>query len=246
MLKTLILTDLSREICEELEVMRNPACFEVEVVAAELGEYLFNDKFEKEFKAFFDIFNLSEIKFAEFLLSQCIRLCDESEPTHFHFLLVVAFLKVLVINFFHEYQCFRILYISNFCLDVLYDRVFGKVFESKEFYDNFKLFCQEFLKRFPPDTEHREFKDSNDGKYYIDFVEERFNVNSNSFSLNESEVKSFEKHYSLESIAKREWPILSEKKIAEDAYFDVRKYYSSDCETCGSKCFNFLNFMNFL
>ncbi|GFR28683.1 hypothetical protein TNCT_579511, partial [Trichonephila clavata] len=134
-----------------------------------------------------------------------------------------------------------------FCFDVLYNRLFRKVFESREVYENLELFCQEFLKLFTPDTTQSEFQDSTFGKYCIRFVEERFNVNNDSFSLTESEVELFETFYSVESKANQEeWPILRETENAESAYFDARKHYPSDCETCGSRCSDYLNYMSLL
>ncbi|GFY68737.1 hypothetical protein TNIN_418131, partial [Trichonephila inaurata madagascariensis] len=62
-----------------------------------------------------------------------------------------------------------------------------------------------------------------------------------------SELELFEKFHSMESYAKHEeWSVLHETENAEDAYFDAREYYLSDCETCGSKCFEYLNYVNSL
>ncbi|GFR15046.1 hypothetical protein TNCT_678561 [Trichonephila clavata] len=242
LLKTLVATDISQEVSDELELMINRACLRVDVVAEELGEYLFHNGFKGSEK----MFDLSEIKVAEFLLSRCIKLCDESEPMYFNFLLVTAFLKESVFHFFLKYKCFRILYVADFCLEILYDEVFWKGFNSKNFYKKLKLFCQEFFNRFSSDSTSCALQDSTFGKYCIDIVDERLNVIDDSFSLDETNVEVFEKYYSLESIVKREeWPILRKTEIAESAYFDARKYYTSNCETCGSKCSDYLNYMNF-
>ncbi|GFY57121.1 hypothetical protein TNIN_63651 [Trichonephila inaurata madagascariensis] len=89
-------------------------------------------------------------------------------------------------------------------------------FESREVYENLEFFCNKFLEYFTPDTTQGEFQDSTFGKYCIHFVEERFHVNNDSFSLKESEIEVFETFYSMESIAKREeWPILSETENAK-------------------------------
>ncbi|GFQ73661.1 hypothetical protein TNCT_383631 [Trichonephila clavata] len=247
LLEPLIATLIPQEICKELEHMTKPAYFGIEIVIGDLGVYLFYGEFEKIVSASAEIFRSSEIECAEFLLSRCLRLCDESEPTFFNFLLVAAFLSESVLNSFRDCKCYRILYIGDFCFEVLYKRLFWKVFESREVCEKLELFCQEFFKLFPPDSMQDEFQDSIFGKYCIYFVEERINVHNDSFYLNESELELFEKFHSMESNSKREeWLTSCETENAEDAYFDAREYYSSDCETCGSKCFDYLHYVNCL
>ncbi|GFR08839.1 hypothetical protein TNCT_9631 [Trichonephila clavata] len=245
LLKSLIPTYIPQEIRDELEHVIEPAYFEIEFVIEDLCKYLFYDEFEKILEENTNMFGSSEIECAKFLLSGCISLCDEPEPTYFNFLLVAAFLRESVFHFFGEYKCYRILYIGEFCFDVLYNRRFRKIFESREVYENLEFFCQEFLRIFPLNTTQEEFKASTFGKYYIDFVEERFNVNNDSFSLKESEVESFETFYSLESKANQEeWPILLETENAESDHFDASEHYPSDCETCGSNCSDYLDYIN--
>ncbi|GFY74803.1 hypothetical protein TNIN_78781 [Trichonephila inaurata madagascariensis] len=222
LLKTLFVTDISQEISNFLEEMENPACFRVEFVAQKLSGYLFQDEFNRNA----EMFDLSEIKFAEFLLSRCIRLCKEPDPPYFSFLLVAAFLKESVFHFFLKYKCFRILYIADFCLDILYDRVFFEVFESRDFYDNLKLFCEDFFNRFSSDSTSSPLQDTAFGNYWFHIVNERLNVIDDSFSLDEIE-EVFQEVYSLESLGKREvWSILRETENAESAYFDAKKLLS--------------------
>ncbi|GFQ87259.1 hypothetical protein TNCT_587781 [Trichonephila clavata] len=247
LLDSLVPAGIPQEIRNELEDMIKPANFGIEIVMDDFSEYLFNDKFEEIVSAAAEIFVSSEIECAKFLLSRCLSLCDEPEPMYFNFLLVAAFLRESVFNFYLNYKCYRIFYICDFCFDVLYNRFFWKVFESREVYEKLELFCQKFLKDFPRDTTEGEFQDSTFGKKCIHLVEERFNVSNESFSLSESEVEMFEKFYSMENNAKHEErPILRETENADDECFDAREYYSSDCETCGSKCFDYLNYINSL
>ncbi|GFU19887.1 hypothetical protein TNCV_2269141 [Trichonephila clavipes] len=247
LLESLIPTRIPEEIRDELEDMIKPAYFGIELVTQVLSAYLIYGEFDKILRESTEMFGSSEIECAQFLLSRCIMLCDEPEPSHFNFLLVAAFLNESVFRFFLEYKCYRMLYIGDFCFYVLYNRLFRKVFESREVYEKLELFCQEFLKHFTPETTQGEFQDSLFGKYCINFVEERFNVNNDSFSLTTSELELFEKFYSMQSNAKHEeWSALRETEYAEDAYFDAREYYLSDCESCGSKCFDYLNYVNFL
>ncbi|GFQ87258.1 hypothetical protein TNCT_587771 [Trichonephila clavata] len=247
LLESLVPARIPQEIRDELEVMIKPENFGIGFVIQVLSEYLFYGKFEKIVSASAEIFGSSEIECAKFLLSRCLSLCDEPEPTYFNFLLLAAFLRESVFQFFLEYKCYQMFYIGDFCFDVLYNRQFWKVFESIEVYEKLELFCQKFLKHFPLDTTAGEFQDSTFGKNCIHIVEERFNVSNESFSMSESEVEMFEKFYSMENNSKHEErPILRETENAEDECFDAREYYSSDCETCGSKCFDYLNYINSL
>ncbi|GFU46032.1 hypothetical protein TNCV_4692191 [Trichonephila clavipes] len=231
LLTSLIPTNISKEIRDELNAMTNPVSFDVESVTLDLHEYLFYDEFEKVLEAGEEMYDSSELERAEFLLSHCIRLCNESEPMYFNFLIVATFLNHSIFHFFMEYKCFRILYIADFCFNVLYSRLFSKVFESEKVYERLKLFCKEFSKHFTEDTTKAEFQNSTFGKYCMQLVEERFKVNNDSFSMTESEAELFEKFYSVNSNAKQEeWPILRETQNAEDSYFDARKHFTSNCE----------------
>ncbi|GFS62009.1 hypothetical protein TNIN_322811 [Trichonephila inaurata madagascariensis] len=244
LLESLIPTPIPEEIKDKLEDMIKPAYFEIDV-AQSLSVYLFYDEFQKILGERAEMFDSLEIECAQFLLSRCARLCDEHELSHFNFLLVAAFLREAVFHFFLEYKCYRILYIGEFCFDVLYNRLFWKVFESRKVYEKLELFCQEFSKHFTADTTQVEFRNSIFGKYCIHFFEERLNDFNDSFSLTESEVELFEKFYSMKSNVKHEERLLlRETENAQDAYFDAREFYPSDCETCGSKCFDYLNYVN--
>ncbi|GFX14572.1 hypothetical protein TNCV_1986851 [Trichonephila clavipes] len=247
LLESLIPTSIPQEIRDELADVIKPAYFGIEFVTQNLSKHVFYDEFQKILEETAGIFGSTEIECAKFLLSRCIRLCDESQPTYFNFLLVAAFLKESISHFFLVYKCYRILYIGDFCFDVLYSRLFSKVFEYREIYENLELFCNKFLEYFTPDTTQDEFQDSTFGKYCLHFVEERFHIKNDIFSLKESEVELFETFYSMESIANgEEGRELRQTENSESTHFDAREHYPFDCETCGSKCSDYLNYINFL
>ncbi|GFS54444.1 hypothetical protein TNIN_289651 [Trichonephila inaurata madagascariensis] len=247
LLESLIPSDISQEITFKLQNMVKPAYFGIESVTRALSNYIFYDEYLKVAEECDKMYSSSEIECAQFLLSRCIRLCDESESTYLNFLLVATFLREFVSQLFHEYECFRILYICDFCLDILYNRLFRKIFESREVYEKLELFCKEFLEHFTEDTTQGEFQDSTFGKKCVHFIQERFRVNNDSLFLTESEVVLFETFYSVERKGKdEEWCILPETENAESAYFDAKKHYPSDCMACDSKCSYYLNYINLL
>ncbi|GFT56001.1 hypothetical protein TNCV_3116921 [Trichonephila clavipes] len=244
LLESLIPSYIPQKIREELEGMVQPAYFGIERVAQTFGEHIFKDEFLKVFEECVEMYNSSEIECAQFLLSRCIRLCDEPEPSYFNFLLVAAFLRESVLYFHHECDCYRILYICDFCLDVLYNRLFRNVFDSREEYEELELFCKEFLEHFTEDTTQREFQDSPFGKDCVHFVEERFHINNGSFSLQESEIELYKTFYPVESEAKdEEMCIVHEAENAESDYFHAKEHYPSECTDCGSKCSDYLNYV---
>ncbi|GFU10971.1 hypothetical protein TNCV_2934561 [Trichonephila clavipes] len=246
LLESLIPTCISQEITEELKAMVQPAYFGIERVAQAFGKHIFYDGVLKVFEECVEMYNSSEIECAQFLLSRCIRLCDEPKPSHFNFLLVAAFLRESIFQIYHVSECYRILYICDFCLDVLYNRLFRNVFDSREEYEELELFCKEFLQHFTEDTTQREFQDTPFGKHYAHFVEERFHINNGSFPWQESEIALYETFYSVEkSEAKdEEMCILHEKENAESDYFHAKEHYPSECTECGSKCSDYLNYVN--
>ncbi|GFR17525.1 hypothetical protein TNCT_691161 [Trichonephila clavata] len=246
LIRSLLTTGIHDRIRRQIVFKMKREYFGIDCVAETFCEYLFFDEFKRMFRASLDKFYLSEIQGAEFLLSQCIILCDEGEPTHFNFLIVASFLNQSIFHFLREYECFRILYIADFCFDVLYDRLFRKVFESKEIYEKLKLFCLDFLRNFSSESTLCLLQKSPFGNYWMHFVEGRHKDPANSFSLNEKELELFEKFYSLESNAKdEECPVLSTTENARSS-LNIRSFYPSDCKNCGSTCSNYLSYINLL
>ncbi|GFQ72270.1 hypothetical protein TNCT_515171 [Trichonephila clavata] len=233
LLRSLEPLEIHNEIKRELFDKMQGAYFGIDLVAENLSEYLFFDEFKIMFNESIDKFYCSELLGAEFLFSQCLMLCDESEPTYFNFLIVAAFLNQSIFHFFLEYECFRILYIADFCLDVLYDRLFRKIFESKEIYEKLKLLCLDFLRNFSSDSTLCVLQNSSFGNYWMHFVEGRRKDPANSFSLNEKELELFEEFYSLESNAKdKECPLLSRTENARRMYLDAGLFYPSEFPWC--------------
>lgn len=96
--------------------------------------------FAKEFQKILEGFKeVTEIAYAEFIFSRCALLCQEP-TTYSSFLLVAAFLSNLVLMNVNDLSCFRILYISEFCFNVLYRRLFWKVrLIQKNILEGFKV-----------------------------------------------------------------------------------------------------------
>ncbi|GFS48942.1 hypothetical protein TNIN_280791 [Trichonephila inaurata madagascariensis] len=247
LLKSLHGSSIAPDVRMELEMRYNGKYAGVELVNLELGAFLFSGENENILKENEEIFNLSEKACAKLIISRCIQLRDELEPTHFNFVLAAAFLKESIFHFVQKYKCFRMLYIVDFCLDVLCDRMFREIFETKEVYDQLQLFCCEFIEHNMSDSKKGELQKSAEGKYLKDFFKERLRVTDDNFSFTEKEEECFDKCYSVEGIAVLEdWPISDETEKAADDYFDARHYYPSDCETCGSKCSDYLNYIRLL
>ncbi|GFR08880.1 hypothetical protein TNCT_179141 [Trichonephila clavata] len=114
LLESLVRTSIPQEIRDELEDMTKPTSFEI--VIGDLSEYLFYGKFEKIFSACAVIFASSDTECAKFLLSRCLRLCHQPELTYFNFLLVAAFLRKTVFNFYlntNATGCFTLLIFAS-------------------------------------------------------------------------------------------------------------------------------------
>ncbi|GFU61164.1 hypothetical protein TNCV_3338921 [Trichonephila clavipes] len=247
LLKSLHAAGISQDIRMELAKRYNGKYAGVELVNLELGAFLFSGENENILKANEEMFHLSEKACAKLIISRCIKLWDEREPTHFNFVLATAFLKESIFHFFQKYKCFRMLYIVDFCLDVLRDRMFWDVFETEEVYDELQLFCYEFIEKYMSNSKQGELQKSAAGKYLMDFFKERLNVIDDDFSFTEKEIECFDKCYSVAGIAVLEdWPISDETEKAVDDCFDARRCYPSDCVNCGSKCSDYLNYIRLL
>ncbi|GFY49739.1 hypothetical protein TNIN_106651 [Trichonephila inaurata madagascariensis] len=247
LLKSLHGFDISPDIRIELEKRYNGKYAGVELVNLELGAFLFSGENENILKANEEMFHLSEKACAKLIISRCIQLWDDGKPTHFNFVLAAAFLKESIFHFFQKYKCFRMLYIVDFCLDVLCDRMFWEVFKTKEFYDKLQLFCDEFIEQNMTHSKQGELQKSAAGEYWRNFFKERLRVIDDYFSFTKKEEECFDKCYAVESIAVLEdWPISDETEKAVGDCFDARRYYPSDCMTCGSKCSDYLNYIRLL
>ncbi|GFV06262.1 hypothetical protein TNCV_915561 [Trichonephila clavipes] len=121
------------------------------VVTNMLAFCVFNNVFKKilekrdEIKLYSRTDSDCDTSDVQFLLSRCTLLCPV--PTYYNFVLVVAFLTLVVFMDIDILNCFQTMYISEFCLSVLHRRTFWKIFQSEEDYKKLKIFCDEFRKR---------------------------------------------------------------------------------------------------
>ncbi|GFT65744.1 hypothetical protein NPIL_190231 [Nephila pilipes] len=179
----------------------------------------------------------SEIEHAEFFLSRCLTLCGE--PTDFSFIIVASFLSHLVVSFYNEMGCFRIMYIAEFCFDVLYRRIFWKIFKSREDYKKLLVFSQEL-------NEHMELGtalgklNSICGENWEKRIKDCVDILVDTFSLNESERELFKTFYSIESI----WAIPRElnEDLIESLESDPNTFHR--VSSCGSMCYNYFSYIN--
>ncbi|GFS52259.1 hypothetical protein NPIL_234191 [Nephila pilipes] len=205
-----------------------------------LDIYFFYSDFESIIEANLEILILSsEIDCAEYFLSRCLTLC--AEPTYFSFMLVATFLSHTVLSFFIEYACFRIMYIIEFCFDVLYRRIFWQFFKSHDDYEKLLLYCVKFNDHMEPEPTASKLAATFYEINWINRVKDCINVTGDGFSLTESERELFETFYSIE--------------CAEDMSSELDKDLIGSLESepgfkfhrvssCGSKCYCYLDYVN--
>ncbi|GFY59511.1 hypothetical protein TNIN_34211 [Trichonephila inaurata madagascariensis] len=178
---------------------------------------------------------------AQFLLSRCVLLCRE--PTYPTFVLVVAFLSNVLILDVDDLECFKVAYITEFCLSVLYRRIFWKIFRSREDYRRLQFFCIKFNKKFGL---HSAFTKLPKASVYVNWkklIQDCIEDPNIEFPLEESEIEMFRN-------ARRELDNMECKpkmslKI-ENTYFSdsgLRKMHSL-CAFCGTKCHNYLAYVS--
>lgn len=244
LLKSLIPSDIPGEIRKELELNEISAYFEIQKLLLVIDGDLFHDELKKILDANDEVFDRSELECAKFILSRCFILY--SKPMHFSFMLVFAFLNHVIIEYFVAYHCYRILYIAEFCIDVLYERLFRKVFKSREYFWRLQLFCEKLEKFFTSDWNLPTLRDTFAGKYWMDHLEECVTDSDFSFSLTESEVEMFEHFYSAERTMNGEESTMSGEREDTENDFEASIYYRSNCDMCGLRCYKYLNYINFL
>ncbi|GFY46602.1 hypothetical protein TNIN_66971 [Trichonephila inaurata madagascariensis] len=122
------------------------------VVTNMLAFCIFNNVFKKilekreEIKSYSKTNSDCDTSDVQFLLSRCAFLCPV--PTYSNFVLVVAFLTLVVFMDIDILNCFHTMYISEFCLSVLYRRKFWQIFQSEKNYKELKYLCNGFRKHF--------------------------------------------------------------------------------------------------
>ncbi|GFU81955.1 hypothetical protein TNCV_547801 [Trichonephila clavipes] len=218
MLKSLISTGISQDI-KELETRINSDYFGIELVAQEIRDNLFVGEYEPIFETIGEMFHRSNKDCAKFIMSHCIILCN-SEPTCFNFLLVTAFLYETVSHFYLKYKCFRMIYISDFCLRVLFVTKFWKIFKYREDIEKLKLFCEEFVRHYVSDSKKGALQNDVYTTYWTYFIRESFKNVEDNYSLNIVDAVIFDNLYSLDNGVKyRDWPSWGDtKKAVEDSF----------------------------
>ncbi|GFQ79897.1 hypothetical protein TNCT_517281 [Trichonephila clavata] len=180
--------DISTELLSELNNMYMPQFFGIEDVVS-IFSNLFRDYFIEIFESIEDEMDSFEMECATSILSRCVILVGE--PSVFTFLLVAAFLDRVIFEGINQYHCFRVLPICEFCLEVLYKRLFHKVFVSQKAYELMVLYCDSLRKEMPDPT-LEEFQKTCFGQSYTNIVKKCVEVNSYaSFTLTDSEKEMF-------------------------------------------------------
>ncbi|GFT97104.1 hypothetical protein NPIL_475131 [Nephila pilipes] len=237
LLQTLIACEVPQPIRTFLETMEckdNLTVYKMNCVLTTL----FNDDFQKILNANEEKLSGTEIECAEFFLSRCVMLCGE--PSYSSFMLVATFLSYLVLDFFNDCGCFRILHITEFCFDILYRNTFWKLFQSQEDYKNLQLFCDKFNLQMGPELTLSDLQNIFKRFNWMHFVVDSVNATCSSFRLTASEKKVFKKFYSIESklpISRR-----LEKYLLKNLERDPADVFHR-VKSCDSKCYNYLNYV---
>ncbi|GFY47575.1 hypothetical protein TNIN_78861 [Trichonephila inaurata madagascariensis] len=170
--------------------LRRGVFFETYLVTHMLSSFFFRKEFEEILERRFETNSECEIEDVKFLLSRCALLSPV--PTYSNFVLVASFLTAAVRMDFNDFNCFDILYISEFCLSVLYRRRFWKIFQSPGDYWRLKIFCDEFLEKCQPThSKLTELKKTSFGENWRNQIQSCMEDNNVSFPLEESEIEMF-------------------------------------------------------
>ncbi|GFR28685.1 hypothetical protein TNCT_579531 [Trichonephila clavata] len=118
--------------------------------------------------------------------------------------------------------------------------MFWKIFNSKDSYVNLQKFCEEFHKSFTLDSTLSDLRKTIVGANWINSVQHSVDTTDNlNFSLEDVEVKSFGDYYS----AIRHLDCLTEySREVESILFPCKSEIETFCETCESKCHNYLSY----
>lgn len=238
LLKTLSLSSISPNITfikemkpnEFLGVCKMMDGFSWSLFDEEYGEI--TDAWVGETNALFDIDCVEKI------VSRCLMLCD-GESTSIHFVLVAGFLSYLISIDYRDMDCFQMLYISEFCLEILYRRIFWKVFKSKEGYDNLRSFCDEFNERSYNATV-RELLNTNIGIRCMKLLRDCIDATEDRFWLDESELELFRNSYSVAAHMEYTSAVSSEIESQYFRYCVIVISKRPYCCECGSRCYSYL------
>lgn len=238
LLKTLSFSEIPSNISFIKEMKPNEFSVISKVMGC-LGKTFFHDDFVKILDAGEGKISISDVVFAEFLISRCLMLCG-GELTHVTFTLVAAFLSNLVSIDVCELDCFHTLYICEFCLKILYRRMFWKIFQSKEDYEKLRTFCEEFFKSIEQGMTLNEFQNTDYGSKWCNLVRKCIDTTEDRFWLEDLEIEVFENHYSVESHMEYNSYISPEIQSRYFHDFDRSQIEEFLCDQCTSKCYKYL------
>ncbi|GFX48880.1 hypothetical protein TNCV_902621 [Trichonephila clavipes] len=239
-LEASIAARISMELFAELKKMETSQFFGIDEVVC-----IFSNLFKSYFSEILDSIegemNSSEMELATSILSRCVILAGE--PSVYTFLLVAAFLNRAIFEDVNIFRCFRMLPIGEFCFEVLYKRLFHKVFVSEKVYEYMFLHCDAFRNK-TPDPIPEEFQETQLGQFYTDLVKKCVEVNIDAnFTLTDSEKEMYHEICSLNIspvCGKRSLSLKFDKGM--NSYIRTKKVDKVImCKHCQSKCYSYLD-----
>ncbi|GFT98266.1 hypothetical protein NPIL_13841 [Nephila pilipes] len=218
-----------------LNEMENNELYQATKMKRILDLEFFGHKFRSLIKADTESLNLSsDIEWAEFFLSRSVIFY--AEPTYFSFMLVASFLNYALSFCFMDQTCFRILYIIEFCFDVLYRRIFWQFFKSQDDYEKLLLCWDAFNDYMESEPTGSKLNPTFYEENWLNYVKNSVNITGDGFSLTESERELFKKFYSPECVGDISSELDQFLMDTLESYPQF-KFHRDSC--CGSKCYNY-------
>ncbi|GFQ86830.1 hypothetical protein TNCT_512061 [Trichonephila clavata] len=202
---------------------------------------LFREEFSKILEKRNEKNTYCEVKHVEFLLSRCVLLCPL--PTYPRFVLVVAFLINVIILDVDNIECFRITYLAEYCLNVLYGRMFSKIFRSREDYQCLKNFCHRFYRQLELCSTMSELRKTPVFVTWRKLIQGCIEDSDGFFPFKQSEINLYFKAVRERNCMECE-PEMA--RTLESTYFsgpEFRKMQSL-CQICGAQCHNYLTYVS--
>ncbi|GFS84432.1 hypothetical protein NPIL_306911 [Nephila pilipes] len=229
--QTVMITTDSERLHTHLRVLDNNQLMKVSEVIT-ITDLLFDKDFGKICS-----FRGSEVECVEFYLSRCVMLCGE--PTFISFLLVATYVTDIFLTSFRTVKCFRKLHLCEFIFDVLYRRIFCKVFNANV-YNELMSFCEFFNESFTVES-LSELENVTLFAHWKNQIKNSLNIVGERFSLNESEIELFRKNYSIENNREHDSPLSSVLMCEENVSLKKTENGTLVCSFCDSKCYNYMD-----
>ncbi|GFS46077.1 hypothetical protein NPIL_381171 [Nephila pilipes] len=230
LLQTVMASTVPQRICARFRVLDNNKLSRVSEVINVIDLFFYDDFGEM------CLSSGSELERAEFYLSHSVVLCGE--PTYSNFLLVAAFVTHIFLHSVYVVPCIRTLFLCEFIFDVLYRRIFWKVF-NVEGYKKLMSFCNDFNNSLTTESSLSDLENTKFGAKWVSQVKNITNIVGDSFSLSKSEVEMFRKNYSTEN--NLEYKSQLSRELECEEYFILKKNENDAlvCAFCDSKCYNY-------